>query len=152
MAKRLQSGEIDPGSRHQGCISHKTLSAPPMESQESLGCKGELPHLALGGVLQVCRKPYEAQQFHRIPSEVHLPPLQAVPTRGLERVVVVVPTLAEGQDPDEPVVHGVVARVPILEAPDVADGVHCPSDVPNPADASEESPHHARHAAEGVEA
>mmetsp|Transcript_41818 Transcript_41818/g.126599 ORF Transcript_41818/g.126599 Transcript_41818/m.126599 type:complete len:212 (-) Transcript_41818:248-883(-) len=75
-----------------------------------------------------------------------------MPARALKGVVVVVPALAEGQDPDEPVVHGVVRGVPVLEAPDVAHGVNSPGDVPDPGHAGEEAPEHARQASKGVEA
>mmetsp|Transcript_38827 Transcript_38827/g.85014 ORF Transcript_38827/g.85014 Transcript_38827/m.85014 type:complete len:377 (-) Transcript_38827:361-1491(-) len=113
---------------------------------------GKFLHLALGRILQIGREPHETQRFHCVPGEVNLPPLQTMPAARLERMVVVVPALPEGQGTNKPVVHGLVPRVPVLEAPDVADRVHGPGDVPDPDNAREESPEHAGQAAEEVKA
>src|SRR5262249_39713058 len=59
-------------------------------------------------------------------AHVELPPAQAVPRRGGERVVVVVPALAEGHDPEEDVVAALVAALEGLRAPDVAHRVDAP--------------------------
>mmetsp|Transcript_24539 Transcript_24539/g.61389 ORF Transcript_24539/g.61389 Transcript_24539/m.61389 type:complete len:284 (+) Transcript_24539:389-1240(+) len=118
----------------------------------SCGCEAQLLHLAFAGVLQIPRQPEEIQNLNGVPREVDLPPLQPVPARALERMVVVVPTLAEGQNADHPIVHRVASGVPVLEPPDVADRVHGPSDVPDPDHAEEEAPKDARQAPERVQA
>lgn len=64
--------------------------------------------------------------------------------------MVVVPTFSKGENTNHPIVHGVVLRVPILKAPDVADGVHGPGNVPDPDDASKEAPEHTRKTAISV--
>mmetsp|Transcript_18839 Transcript_18839/g.51181 ORF Transcript_18839/g.51181 Transcript_18839/m.51181 type:complete len:271 (-) Transcript_18839:250-1062(-) len=125
------------------------MSSGPLDS---LGREGEPLHLALRRVLQVGGETHEAQQLHRVPCEVDLPPLQSVPARGLEGVMVVVPALAEGEDPNDPVVHGVASGVPVLEAPHMAHRVDRPGDVPDPRNPEEESPHQEGEAAKGVEA
>mmetsp|Transcript_157638 Transcript_157638/g.502229 ORF Transcript_157638/g.502229 Transcript_157638/m.502229 type:complete len:371 (+) Transcript_157638:270-1382(+) len=65
-----------------------------------------------------------------------------MPARRLKGVVVVVPALSVGEDADDPIVHRVVVGVPILEAEDMADGVHGPSHVPHPDHSEEKAPHH----------
>eukprot|EP00444_Apocalathium_aciculiferum_P055833 CAMPEP_0183599424 /NCGR_PEP_ID=MMETSP0371-20130417/179427_1 /TAXON_ID=268820 /ORGANISM="Peridinium aciculiferum, Strain PAER-2" /LENGTH=503 /DNA_ID=CAMNT_0025811491 /DNA_START=779 /DNA_END=2292 /DNA_ORIENTATION=+ len=108
------------------------------------------PHLALGGVRQARGQAQEAQGPDGVPCEVDLPPLQPVSARVLKSVVVVVPPLTECQQADEPIVHGVVLGVPILEAPDMGHGVDHPRDVPDPDHAEEEAPHDEGQPSEGV--
>src|SRR6266542_1935315 len=61
-----------------------------------------------------------------IPVGVDLPPAQTV-ARGVGMgMVIVVPSFAEGEQRDQEVVGGVVARGPALRTPDVGGGVHQP--------------------------
>ena len=108
-------------------------------------------HLRLLGQLHLIRESEEFQHAHAHPRHVDLPPLQAVPRAELERVVVVVPPLAEGEDADPPVVPAEVPGVVRLRAPHVRDGVHRPGDVVDPAGPDAEPPHEPRKAADGVE-
>eukprot|EP00443_Scrippsiella_acuminata_P078769 CAMPEP_0115430456 /NCGR_PEP_ID=MMETSP0271-20121206/31056_1 /TAXON_ID=71861 /ORGANISM="Scrippsiella trochoidea, Strain CCMP3099" /LENGTH=188 /DNA_ID=CAMNT_0002855689 /DNA_START=316 /DNA_END=880 /DNA_ORIENTATION=- len=93
----------------------------------------------------------QVQDLDCVPREVNLPPLQPVSARVLEGVVVVVPTFPECKHTDDPIVHRVVLGVPILEAPDVTDGVHRPCDVPHPDNTCEETPHHEGEPSKGVQ-
>src|SRR4051794_32523153 len=60
---------------------------------------------------------------------VELPPAQAVPGRGREGVVRVVPALPQRQDAEQVVVAALIVAAVGPEAPPVADGVHAPGNV-----------------------
>ena len=68
------------------------------------------------------------------------PRVEAVPRRGGERVVVVVPALAEDEQRDEPVVARLVARAVVLAAEHVADRVHAEGRVLVGEDADQAAP------------
>mmetsp|Transcript_60445 Transcript_60445/g.141552 ORF Transcript_60445/g.141552 Transcript_60445/m.141552 type:complete len:408 (-) Transcript_60445:74-1297(-) len=74
-----------------------------------------------------------------------------MPARSLEGVMVVVPSFTEGQDTNQPIVHRNVPRVPVLEAPNMADGIHRPGHMPSPHGAGKEAPQDTRQAAEVVQ-
>lgn len=80
------------------------------------------------------------EKFHHVPRHINLPPLEAVPTGGLKRMVVVMPTFPKCQDAHEPIVHGNVAGVPVLKPPNVAQRVYCPGDMPYPDNTHKEAP------------
>mmetsp|Transcript_63493 Transcript_63493/g.204620 ORF Transcript_63493/g.204620 Transcript_63493/m.204620 type:complete len:211 (+) Transcript_63493:329-961(+) len=113
-----------------------------MRTKCLVALKGELAHLLLTRVLQA---PGEPKLFHGnndVPAHIDLPPFEPMADRLLEGVVVVVPALAHGKQADKPVVHGEVIRVPVTEAPHMADRVHCSSHVPHPDSPCEEAPQH----------
>ena len=85
--------------------------------------------LPLRRQLDVAREPQHLQRPDHHPRHVELALLQAVASGELERVVVVVPPLAKGQDADEPVVAREVSGVVGLGAPHVADAVDEPGDL-----------------------
>mmetsp|Transcript_73995 Transcript_73995/g.163566 ORF Transcript_73995/g.163566 Transcript_73995/m.163566 type:complete len:204 (+) Transcript_73995:202-813(+) len=145
-----------PLSLCKGPLCPRGCSAPLVSSRHRWyaichSVPAQPPHLALGGIFEVPCQAEELQELHGVPSHVNLPPLQPMPARVLEGVVIVVPALAEGQDTDEPVVHGDVTRVPVLKAPDMAHRIHSPSDVPHPDDSEEEPPQEAWEATKSVE-
>src|SRR3954452_19923226 len=74
--------------------------------------------------------------------DVELPWLEAVPRRGREGVVVVVPGLAEGQRREPQQVARLVARVELLAAEEVAERVDRVGDVVQQEDAHEPAPQH----------
>ena len=68
-----------------------------------------------------------------------------------KRVVVVVPTFTKRQNTYGPVVPRQVARVELLRAPAVGDGVYGPGDVIHPHGADAEPPNEPRQATDGVQ-
>ena len=76
------------------------------------------------------------------PRDVELAAQQAVPCGGGERVVVVVPALAEDEQRHDPVVAGLVARAEVLAAEHVADRVHGEGRVLVEEDAKQAAPDH----------
>mmetsp|Transcript_11094 Transcript_11094/g.51411 ORF Transcript_11094/g.51411 Transcript_11094/m.51411 type:complete len:230 (-) Transcript_11094:795-1484(-) len=107
-------------------------------------------HLRLLGELHLVGETKEFEHADAHPGHVDLPPLQPVPGGELKGVVVVVPPLAERQDPDPPVVARQVTRVVRLAPPHVRDGVDRPRDVVHPARADAETPHEPGQAAHRV--
>lgn len=79
--------------------------------------------------LHVGRQAHQLQGADHHPRHVELELLEAVPSRELECVVVVVPAFTKGEDADPPVVAREVAGVVGLRAPDVADAVDEPGDL-----------------------
>lgn len=63
-----------------------------------------------------------------------------MPARVFKGMVVVVPSFSHGQNSNEGIVHGNIASLEHLSAPDMADGVDCPSDVPAEHHSQREAP------------
>ena len=87
--------------------------------------------------------PGEADQGERaddVVAHVDLPPAQAVPGRGREGVVGVVPALAQRQDAEHDVVAALVVAPVGPQAPQVADRVDAPGDVVDQEDAHQPAP------------
>mmetsp|Transcript_127068 Transcript_127068/g.301821 ORF Transcript_127068/g.301821 Transcript_127068/m.301821 type:complete len:246 (+) Transcript_127068:187-924(+) len=111
----------------------------------------QLPHLGVRRVLQISCKAKKLQNLDGVPSHVDLPPLQTMPAGVLEGVVIVVPSFTKGKNPHQPVVHGDVTSVPILETPHVAHGVHGPRHMPCEDHPGEEAPKHKRQASPKIQ-
>src|SRR5688572_17680022 len=87
--------------------------------------------------------PGEPAQFEPADDEVagvELPPAEAVAGGGRERVVVVVPPLAETDHAEDGVVAALVVAAEGARAPEVADGVDAPGHVVDEEDAGEPAP------------
>src|SRR5262249_57939691 len=87
---------------------------------------GEFPR---GRETDLPRQTDEGEEADDVVGDVDLPPPQAVTGGRREGVVVVVPTLAHRQHPDDRVVPALVPAVVRPGAPQVADRVHAPGDV-----------------------
>ncbi len=96
--------------------------------------------LACVGDLDVPDEPEPLEDADHPPRQVDLKPVEAVPRGGGERVVVVVPALAEDEERDQPVVAGLVAGAVVLTPEHVADRVHAEGRVLVGEDADEAAP------------
>src|SRR5829696_2844381 len=120
-------------------------AAHPLRGGGDLGALGrELLLLALRADLDDV--PGQLRRFHRADHpgrRVDLPPAQAVHRRARERVVVVVPGLAEGERREPEDVGRVVVDVEAAGAEEVADRVDRPGDVVQQEDAHRAAPQRA---------
>src|SRR5215213_8921979 len=103
-------------------------------------------------VLDVGRPPELLERLDQPVGRVELPALEAVPRRGRERVVRVVPALAERHQRDRPVVAALIFGRERPAAVHVADRVHAPRRVVQQEHAHEARPHERRQARDGVTA
>ena len=91
------------------------------------------------------------QQTNVHPGEVNLPPLEAMPSRMLEGVVVVVPTFAVGHQGHPPAVGGGVVGVVSAVAKFVGGTVHKPGAVIHHHQADKNTPNDERPTAERIQ-
>lgn len=129
--KKEKRGRLEGGGGQGGAGQHRreVLGSSRRRASASILLDQQPRLLLLRRQLHVGRQTHHLQRADHHPCHVKLRPLQAMPRRELERVVVVVPPFAKGQDADPPVVPREVARVVGLRAPDVADAVDEPRDL-----------------------
>mmetsp|Transcript_34080 Transcript_34080/g.96594 ORF Transcript_34080/g.96594 Transcript_34080/m.96594 type:complete len:232 (+) Transcript_34080:392-1087(+) len=113
--------------------------------------QGQTCLLRLRGKLHLASQPNRLEQRHQHPGHVNLPPLEAMPGTELKGVVVVVPTLTEGQDTDPPVVAAQIACVIVLTSPHVGSAVDKPCHMVDPHSPEGATPHEGREATKGIQ-
>lgn len=95
-----------------------------------------------GGKLDISGEPECRQRTYCPVSDVELPPFQAVGGGPEEGVVVIVPTLAVGQESHPPVVGGLIFRGPCPVTPCVGRRIDKPGAVPHEDGSQEDAPEH----------
>jgi hypothetical protein len=94
-------------STHAHTRTHRSFWLPPIPSRGL--CESQLLLLLLAGQLHIRGQAQLLQQRDHAPGHVDLPPLQPVAGAELKGMVVIVPSLAERQETNPPVVAGEVA-------------------------------------------
>ena len=74
----------------------------------------------------------ETEAFKRpdeVAGEIELPPMQAMERRTGERVVIVMPSLSEGQQPDHPLIAAAIVGLEGTLAKGMTNGIDAPGDM-----------------------
>ena len=94
--------------------------------------------------MQIPDDAYPIQHYEGVESDIDLPPVKALPGRGLVVVMVVMPAFAQGHEREEPVISAVVGRLITPATKHVCQGIDAEGNVTAEHCADAESPHEPR--------